>query len=339
MKRLILVAVVTVAIFAACGQAGPTPETGRLSLSLGEQMESLSTVVGPPTPMEIAGYRILITQNSVTYFDQVLVPQGSIDIELPPGTNYSVLVEGQNNADPPVVIASGEETGVVVSANQTTSVAVTVSEFTGDGYLDLLLTWEAEDVAQPVDIESELRRASDDYTLQDASQTWVSHGGEGWARFDDQFRISNGWWMLTFRLYSNGDSENAVAGEVFLVRIVRGMTTEGVFELLPNELTGELEIVIAEDMYAVLEMDGSLENGEHDIVAGESQMITVSSPNDPDVRYVWFVQGSQVAEGATFTYEADGQVGDVSRVSVVGYTADGKLANAISYQFNLVAPE
>jgi len=326
MKKLMkCAAIVAIAAVLAIGLAscGFTPAEERTgSLEVVVDAGALGKNLLPPIEMTCESYDILVTDSSLNVIvDENIVGNTTYDGLLP--DTYTVNLVGLN--DTGFAIGAGSNTAVV-AIGQVVPCPVTVAEYTGLGALQVTASWTPGVIADPV-VESELTYSGG--SPADISADWLP--GTDSATLD-KGSLAQGWYALVFRLFDNGFAEPA-AGFATLARIVKDQTTSGTVALVPNAATGGFEVLIDLDFYDPLVLGTDVPAGELTVCDGSPvQTITVSGA---DV-YAWYVNGVTVGSTASFDVDpADYVMDNTYRVDCIGWSADGKHAGILTWDFTV----
>ncbi|MCP4133851.1 MAG: hypothetical protein GY754_22975, partial [bacterium] len=248
-------------------------------------------------------------------------------MELAFGT-WVIAVDGYNGEG--TRIAYGTET-VEVHTGETTPIDIIVSPLTGNGTLNVLLTWESEDTEIP-SIESQLI-ASDGTTL-DLDFEINANGDEGTYTND---ALPAGYYTLSVKLLDNGIY---TMGGVEIVRIVEGAETNGTIYFPEiNKPGGNIGFAITANMGNPIDVTLSEIPGTIDPDA--TVEVTASVPDGTgDVFHTWYLNGNYAGMGSTAnpTYTinaAELKLGNIYRLDVSTFSADGNRAGSASAKFKI----
>jgi len=129
--------------FLACGNFITTPgmnNSGNVQITLSVQ-ENLRTII-PEVGKAIVEYMVTFTSDSEDV-DSITLSNGQLSTDLPQGI-WDVIIDGKNIDG--LVVASGTETGIVVTTDNTTFVTIDLMALTEEtGLIDVTVDWSAAD--------------------------------------------------------------------------------------------------------------------------------------------------------------------------------------------------
>jgi|GEM_PF-69590 len=286
--------------------------TGSLSIALGGKARALTLV--PAISMDIASYTVSASGENGGSFTVETTGDSVTKSGLSFGT-WTIVVNALNSSG--TLIGTGTATAEV-SAGAETAVSVTVTPVDGTGCLKLELSWPSGTVQSPA-IAATLTPALGSarnlaFTIEGAKATFSSS------------EIGSGYYTLSVALKESG---TVVAGAVEVVRIVADQTTSGIYEFTSvNSVGGSLTVSMDADMENPLDV-GICGAFDSQVVGSARDLSAGTSGYDGNVVYAWYVNGSCVATGSTYSFGPGLAVGDY-RVDVVAFAADGSRAGSAS---------
>lgn len=316
MKRFLFTLLI---VFAASACEMPDLSVGSMSLSINN---SLSRTLGPDISMNAASFQIRGSGPSGRTFTlDTLLEQNLIE-DLNPG-DWLIDIDAFNETGH--LIGSGGAT-ITVFGGDTTIASIVVIPLSGTGSLDLSLIWETIDVANPV-ISANLIPSSGG-TLPLA----FSESAPGTALAAST--LDAGYYTLIIQLL---DTDTVVMGTAETVRIVTDQRTSGSFDFTDvNSLDGSIDIDIDVDLKEPIDID--LSGALASIVAGESMIVTASSPAETEtVSYNWYLNGSSLGSGSTLSVGSTLNPG-IYRLDIIAFNGDLTRSGSVNHTFTVTEP-
>lgn len=283
---------------------------GSLTLSI---TDNVSRTLLPTLSMTPALYTVAGTGPGGATFS--LDSTGTLTVNKLAFGSWSVTVTAKNAAG--TSIGSGAGT-VVVHSNQSSTLAIIVSPFVGNGTLTLGLNWTAADV-ETAQVESSLLPSSGNAR----ALNFTVDGTTGTASFAVN-DVAAGYHTLAMKLKDNGA---LVMGAVEVVRIVKDRTTTGNYTFAKINKPGGTLVVNIEaamgDPLTVTIAGASVTKPED-----QTRNLTASvAEAGVNATYVWYVNGEQKNSGAVYTFDGSWAQGSY-RIDVTAYSADGTRAGS-----------
>jgi len=312
-------AIVFVAFLVGCPMpTTPTPGAGGLGGSLTIQVGNHinSQTLLPPISMTRVSYTVSGTSPGGATFPQTTTGAAVTVNSLAFGS-WSIVVNAMN-ADG-TLIGSGQATAAV-HTGQTTTVAISVVPLTGNGTLNLMVSWTASQVETSSIVAS--------LTPPAGAATPLSFSINGSQATYSSTTIPAGYQTLTVQLM---DNNIAVMGAVEVVRIVEGQTTSGTYAFTNvNQPGGSVQVNITPAMADPIPV--SISGVPATISAGTSITATASvSDGTTGGVYVWYLNGVSVGTGSSFTFGSALAAG-YYRLDVTAYTATRAGSASASFQ-------
>lgn len=285
----------TVLGFACQNPVSADRDTGSMVISIVDSVGTSNVIepIEPPLEMVIATYRIELTGPGNTQSIVVNAGGGPASFQsLRPGT-WTVTVNGRNSGG--VIVGSGTK-DVPVNGGQNASVTIDVVPLSGEGTLQLSLTWP-QDWNPAAEVEAVLTPAggakedevdiSDQFSVGGSSSQPVATYSGSW---------SAGYYYLNLALLDG--SHRLWELPPISVRIVEGQLSLGEYELTVSDLNlVGVEVNVGADLnnpYTV-SFDGVLSEFEY----GQNMTVemTLDPPLPPDeVR--WFLGSTEILQAA-----------------------------------------
>jgi len=281
----------------------PSGSGGSLTIQVGNHINSQTLL--PPISMTPVSYTVSGSGPGGASFSQTTTGAAVTVNSLAFGS-WSITVNALN-ADG-TLIGSGQA-AATVHTGQTTTVAISVVPLTGNGSLNLTVSWTASQVETPSIVAS--------LTPPTGPTTPLSFSVSGSQATYSSTTIPAGYQTLTVQLMDNGI---AVMGAVEVVRIVAGQTTSGTYAFTNvNQPGGSVQVNITPALADPIPV--SISGVPATIGAGTSVTATASvSDGTSGVVYVWYLNGVSVGTGASFTFGSALAAG-YYRLDVTAYTA------------------
>jgi hypothetical protein len=200
-------------ILAGCPNPNISDKGNSLTISITNGIKARTLV--PSLDMNAASFTVNGTGPAGATFSQT-TSGGAVTVTGLAFGSWSVTVNALNGGG--TIIGSGQET-VIVHTGQAVTVAITVVPLTGNGTLDLTVTWTDSQVEKP-SIQASLMPPSGD---KDKAISLSFNDPHNPATYSST-SIPTGYQTLTVQLL---DNDIAVMGAVEVVRIVKGQTTTG----------------------------------------------------------------------------------------------------------------
>ena len=319
MKRFISIIVLFVIIISGCELASSPKadeQTGSIYINLGYEDIENRTIV-PDVVMEIASYDITLNgPNSALIQVPGVTDAFYFQSGLAIGA-WTVTVDAKN-ADG--VIIARDSQGFSILIDNTTPVSIVVVPLTGDGTLNVNISWPVNIITTPVvsaQLVSSVGVSSDlTFTVGATSATYASS------------TIAAGYYELIISVL---DDTNPVWGIGEVVRIVEGEITSATWPIL-SDSAGSVGITITSDLQnpITLSLSGAIDS----LNLGEDMTVAVS-PSSFD-SYKWYVNG-QVQTGETATSITVGSsllAGSYTLTSIIG---SGSVLSSESVPFSVNA--
>ena len=314
--KMILVSVIA-ALFLGCPMPtmpGPGGTGGSLTIQVGNHINSQTLL--PPISMTPVSYTVSGTGPGGATFSQTTTGAAVTVNSLAFGS-WSIVVNAMN-ADG-TLIGSGQA-AASVDTGQTTTVAISVVPLTGNGTLNLTVSWTASQVETPSIVAS--------LTPPTGPATTLSFSINGNQATYSSTSIPAGYQTLTVQLM---DNNIAVMGAVEVVRIVAGQTTSGTYAFTNvNQPGGSVQVNITPALADPIPV--SISGVPATITAGTSITATASvSDGTTGVVYVWYLNGVSVGAGTSFAFGSALAAG-YYRLDVTAFTATRAGSATASFQ-------
>lgn len=274
--------------FFSCNLNKNEVQSGVLVIDINTDIETRS-LIQPDLEMVISEYLITLTgpgtDVSVTLGSGVT---NNVFTNLAPGT-WNIKAEAKNSAG--VIIASGSDTAVVAVA-KTTAASITVVPLSGNGTLELAITWPEGLVSNP-NITSTLIKGEEapqnlNFTLSpEVSATSGAYSGF-WAA---------GYYSLTLQLK---DGDLVLWQRILNVRMIEGQVTKATYALTEDDLSntanpetvGAVELNIGAELYNPFDM--TLAGTQKTLHRDESMVLTVTDSSAAATKTIrWFINGQE----------------------------------------------
>ena len=299
---------------------GADPLGGSLTISIGQNM---SRSLVPVIDMAIASYAITGVGPGGGTFSQS-TSGAAVSIGGLAFGQWTVTVNGKNAAGTVIGRGSGS---VTVDTGKQSNLTVTVAPLSGNGTINLSVSWTASNVQSP-SISAQLLSSS-------GSQIPLAFTlGTGSASCQNT-NIPSGYYTLSIQLFDNGV---LIMGAVEVARIVSTQTTTGAFDFTQASAgTGGIAFGITPVISDPLAV--TLTGQVATLTLGSSMTITAAvAGNVGNVVYVWYVNGQSKGTGSntspSLTLGSALPVG-VYRLDMTAFTADGLRAGAATYTFKV----
>ena len=323
-KRLVVswfaLAILTFVIASCANPTGSSSSRGgSLSIQLTNNINARTLL--PPIDMNAASFTVSGLGPGGATFSQS-TSGGSVTVSDLAFGSWSVTVNALNAGG--TLIGSGQAT-VTVHTGQTSTVAISVVPLSGNGTLDLTVTWTASQVEIP-SIKATLTPSS-------GAATALSFSIAGNQATYSSTTIPAGYQTLTLQLL---DNNLLVMGAVEVARIVAGQTTTGSYAFTNvNQPGGSVQVNITPAMADPIPV--GINGVSSTITAGTSVTATASvSDGTSGVVYVWYLNGVSQATGSSYTFGSTLAAG-YYRLDVTAYTADGTRAGSGTASFQVTA--
>lgn len=343
-KKTLLIAAlgaIALAVLTGCPwfEPGVAPEdaTGTGTLRLNFSPEAQARTIDPPLVMTINDYVVTVSgpaDSQTQTLDGTATTTTFTDLAV---GDWTVTVNARNADATPVIIATATGVGTV-EAGQTATVNLTLTPVSGQGTLQLDLSWPDALLAAP-GVTATLTPQSG--TAQPVSPFTIdTSGAPDTASYLDTWDA--GYYTLRLDLTDGG---TPVWQEVVAVRIIEGETSVGSYTLSASEInvvteTGALEVNIGAD----------LQNPYTITFAGQQAQITtaddmtVTATLDPvgtPESYEWYLNGALqgTVTGNAITIGPSGVAvneGTAYRLSLL--VTDGVTVSSEAIIFEVVAP-
>ena len=283
---------------------------GSLSIQLTNNINARTLL--PPIDMNAASFTVSGAGPGGATFSQTTTG-GPVTVESLAFGSWSVTVNALNAGG--TIIGSGQAT-VTVHTGETTTVAISVVPLSGNGTLNLSVSWTASQVDNP-SIQATL-------TPPSGSAIPLSFSVTGNQATFSSTTIPAGYQTLTLQLLANN---TPVMGAVEVARIVAGQATTGSYAFTNvNQPGGSVQVNITPAMADPIPV--SISGVSSTITAGTSMTATASvGDGTANVTYVWYLNGVSQATGASYTF-GNSLAAGYYRLDVTAYTADGTRAGS-----------
>ncbi|MBI9100120.1 MAG: hypothetical protein JEY91_16680 [Spirochaetaceae bacterium] len=223
-----------------------------------------------------------------------------------------------------LVIGRGSETvNVIGGATVTASILVTPLE--GNGALDLTVSWNTEDLIDPLVSTRLIPFTGPDVPLVFSEDiSGVSNSTS---------TVEAGYYTLILQLL---DTETVVMGAVETVYIAAGQTTSGLFDFSEvNNIGGTIGIEIDVDLNDPIEL--SLAGTLDTMVMGSTMSVTATAPLETvSIIYSWYINGSTAGSGSSVDLGSALNPG-IYRLDIIGQTEDGSRSGSINHTFTVTS--
>ena len=275
-----------VLLLAACPNPVSSSRGGVLTVSVNNNINARTLL--PPIDMNAASFTVSGTGPGTATFSQT-TRGAPVTLDGLAFGAWSVTVSALNSAG--TLIGSGQAT-VTVHTGQTATVNITVVPLTGNGNLDLTVSWTAS-------LESASILAS--LTPAVGPSTPLSFSVTGSTAGYSSTTIPSGYQTLMVQLL---DSGIPVMGAVEVVRIVAGQTTTGSYTFANvNQPGGSVQVNITPEMADPIPV--SISGVPATVNVGGSLTATASvSDGTANPTYVWYLNGVSVGMGPSYTLGA-----------------------------------
>jgi hypothetical protein len=255
---------------------------GTLEIKINERVSAMT--IEPSTEMVIDSYEIVLVGPSGTINQTAASTDTSVTVSNLISGDWTITVNALNAADD--VIAT-DTTVVTVLSGQTSAANITVIPLTGQGPLNLTVSWPDELVASP-SISAALIDSSDVSTDISASFSINSTGDPIVGMYSGNWDA--GYYTLTIQLL---DEDLAVMwGTAETVRIIEGTEpATGAFILTGTDMTlgGEVQINLAVDLQNPVEVTLS---GIQSPISTSTEITVTANPSVTPDSYKWFFNGA-----------------------------------------------
>ena len=345
-KTLFIAALGAIALVVLIGcpwfEPGVEPEdaTGTGTLRLNFAPEAQARTIDPPLVMTINDYVITVSGPADT---QTQTLDGTATTTTFTGLvvgAWTVTVNARNNDATPVIIATAtaSATGTIV-ADETTTLNLTVTPVSGQGTLQLAVSWPDTLLADP-GITATLTPQSG--TAQSITAGFTVDPPEAPNTASYLASWGAGYYTLTLDLTDGG---TAVWQEVVAVRIIEGETSVGSYTLSASDInvvaeTGALKVNIGADLQNPYTI--AFTGQQSQITTEESMTVTATlDPVGTPDSYEWYLNGALQSgvTGNAITVGPSGIAvteGTAYRLSLL--VTDGVTISSEATSFEVVAP-
>lgn len=323
-SSVLFLAVITVVIFLLITGCASQEEGGSLLLDLSFSdsiSQKVSKTILPDINMEVNSYSIILNGPNGEVEEAQADSSGIITIENLYQGDWTITATARNISDGD--IGTGQGT-VTIIARQTASCEIEVIPYTGNGTVDLALSWDTESVDVPsviVNLISPLGAVVDNVTLENGDNLYVNNN------------ISAGYYTLKI-LLQDGVEERGGGADV--IRVISGAVTQASVYIITSSVEGGAGITIISDLNDPIEIN--LTGSEVSIVEGTTFTVTAEAVNASDVIYTWYIDGTEMISGASedqYTVPSDLPV-DTHRLDVTIFTSDGLRGGSATHIFDVV---
>ena len=331
-KYLIVLVATAALLLGSCSGGGFSGQgDGKTGTLLVQVDSSIAKNMLPAIGMECVSYEISGVGRSTT-FGPITVVGDTPVAGLEPGS-WDVTVVGYNGDTTPVAIGEGTETAVVTIGGST-NCAVSVVEYDGIGWLDILVNWEPDIlvdtsvVAKLIDgaaVETALTFSVDN-DLQTATYADIPPAGQ-----------ATGFYGFVFKLL---EGAGIAGGFADVVRIVNDQWTSATVDIDVNVDFGTISVLITSAIEDFLDLivdvgpaaETTIEFGD-DV---STETITLSGAST----YVWYRNGSSFDAGDTIILDSSNYtIGTTVRLDCIGWNVAGTAAGALTWDILRYDPE
>jgi len=267
-------------------------EVGKLRINIGTGTEARAATLEPPVVMAIGSYDITISGGAgETQSQDLPSSQTTTTFSNLEAGEWTVTVNAYNTEEPAVIIAVDTATAPIV-AGQTTTVDLTVVPVSGQGTLDLEVSWPDGLLADP-DIAATIAPLDGDGTDISALFTVDLDGDPDAASYSGSW--DDGYYTLNLAVTDGGTT---VWADAYAVRIIAAAVTAETIALAESDINGTR---------LTLTIDSDLQNPSTVVFSEEPTSVpvdidtTITASLDPEVvvdSYQWYLNG-QLQDVAT----------------------------------------
>jgi len=316
MKKIIFI-LAAITLTAACDL--PDLSVGSMELSIGDGVSRtlLPLIVMDPYSFSINGSG----PDGRTFLLDTLDSQNLIE-DLTPG-EWLIEIEASNQSGQ--AIGRGSET-ISVIGGETTAAHITVTPLSGQGRLELSLSWVPEDLSTAVISASLMPPVGTAFPLDFT----IATAGIANSAID----LEAGYYTLLLQLL---DGNTVVMGSAETVRIVSGELTSGAIDYSDvNSIGGSGDIGIGVDLNEPIEI--VLTGTAATIAYGTSMSVTASSPNESEpITYDWYLNGFPLGSGTVLAVGSDLNPG-IYRLDVIALNSDLTRSGSVNHTFTVNQP-
>lgn len=299
----------------ALGMGAEPAEGGSVFLNLG--FTGAKTIL-PPISMDVVEYEVSAEGPGTNVIDPTVITENTTFRNLVPG-EWTFQVVGRNVDHTPIGGGFGSATVVI---GETSSLAITVSEYTGPGSLQINLAWEPDTVEYPVWVGQLKDR---DSILTDMTFVTDEVACTSQSNVAD---LHEGYYAMTVRLFNApagiDGTEILSTGAAAIVRIAAGYETVGSYVLHAVQGWGQIDIDLSLDMNDPLILTPSEAFGDVAVYNDETRTFTVTA--DEACTSIFYLRGHQVGVDSYDLVANDLAEGEVYRLDVLCFSTDGSRA-------------
>lgn len=244
------------------------------------------------------------------------ITSGEVTIDLLYPGSWSFTVDAYNsNSD---IIGTGTS-DVTITTGEMTEATIVVNDISGDGTLDLSLSWNEGDIQLPVVSASLVDDEGNSYTLDFTNTEGVSS-----ATYTGLWPAGN--YRLNISLNDGEFSTISKTEEVF---IFPGATSAASFTFDKiNKIIGTLALTINNNMRDIIDLSvtGLPEEG---IIYYETTLTVVNNSAGTTPTYEWFINGTSTGTGETLTIDPILNIG-YCYISIIAEDDTNNRAGSIS---------
>jgi hypothetical protein len=286
MNRIILAATflaLILFIFGCCFNPGSLDtDYGSLTISLASDLSGAKTIT-PPVDISIASYDIHGYGPNGAVFERVgVVGDTIVQHSLVVGA-WQISVDGKNASGVKIAMGSAQ---VTITAGQTASCNITVSPLTGNGILQLVVTWPEGVLVDP-SVTGTLTPSGGNST-----DIYFTLSEDQLSAFYSNGSCPAGYYTLALKLLEGSEE---VWGAVETVRVLADNATQGTFNLTVSDIKGKLNVQITPILSDPIQILLSGQLAELDW--GKNMTITATPSAGVD-SFQWYLDGS-VLSGQT----------------------------------------
>ncbi len=335
--------VLVVAALAACSSPSSSASGGSggsssapaksLVITIGDNINARD--IAPALSMTAVSYTVSGVGPSTT-FGPTTVTAGTATISNLETGSWTVTVNAYNGDTTPTLIGKGTA-GATVSSAASTPVSISVLPVSGNGTLNLTVTWPAAQISGTPSIQATLSPA---FSSPISPSAWTVNSGTGTGTYlSTANSVPTGYSTLVLNLL---DSAGSKAWVVDTVRIIDQQTTSGTYALSNlNQAGGALVVNVTTNLQNPLTLSLAGTTSPY-LANGSSETLTVTvvdslgNPVTGTVTYLWYVDGVVKQTSASNSYSYTGNRGSYSNysasIAVVAYTPSGSYGSVNVYQ-------
>lgn len=329
----ILTLIASILLLTACGATENKKEesnssSGNLEVTLNSNIKgrTLSPIKGrtlsPDLDTNITTFSISVSGPN----DQSLnlsTAEDTVNIKDLSFGQWHISVSGFNTEDQLIVSAS---TDFEIHSNETTSVSLELLPLSGEGQLNLSLSWPENTLENPT-IESTLKGSNGDVLSAEFTQS----SEVNYATFSGSYPA--GYYTAIIKLL---DNDALSFGHVEVIRIMDNQTTDGniVFEKI-NEVSGQIDLNIATNVQ--LPIDVSIVNAPSELTIDTTANISVAVDDSVlSFVYAWYINGELIDTTNAKTFDFSPTETGNYNIGVTVFTVDGDQAGSSNHVISVI---